>query len=270
MNRNIVPLLLFVMLAGCAAPQAGDVALTRGLAPAIVDAGPFSLFTYASAFTQGAPLTVYIEGDGYGWISRFKLSDDPTPRDTTVLGMAARDPAVNLVYIARPCQYVRDADRRNCSPAYWSSARFAEEVIAATGKAIDHYKRLSGARSLRLIGYSGGGAVAALLAERRDDVRELITVAGVLDIEAWTAIRGTDPLTASLNPADHAGRLAGLRQTHFVGERDEVVPEALARSFLSHIPADGRPQPILVPGQAHEGGWAERWPALLGMIGEER
>ena len=163
---------------------------------------------------------------------------------------------------------MREADRRNCSPAYWSDARFAEEVVAAIGKAVDHYKTLSGAEGVRLVGYSGGAAIAALLAERRDDVTELVTVAGVLDGETWTEIRGTAPLAASLNPADRADRLTGLRQYHFVGEDDEVVPPAIARSFLSHMPSGRRPEVIIVPGQTHTCCWPDRWPALLTTIGD--
>lgn len=270
--RVSVLLLITALLTGCAAPgrTAADLARTRGLSPAVIDGGPFALFTYASSLGPDAPLTVYIEGDGYAYVSRFRLSDDPTPHDPVALAMAVRDSAPNLVYIARPCQYVEGADRRNCTPAYWSAARFAEEVVAATDKAVDHYKSLSNAKEVRLVGYSGGGAIATLLSERRSDVRELITVAGVLDSDAWTRLRGTDPLYASLNPADRADRLAALPQTHFVGERDEVVPEVIALSFLAHLPADSRPRPVVVPGQSHECCWAERWPGLLASIDRER
>lgn len=273
--RQAVRLLLLLAMtlpSGCATPlrNADDLALRRGLHRAVIDGGPFALATYASDFRGGAPLTVYIEGDGYAWIDRFHPSDDPTPRNPVALEMASADPAPNLVYIARPCQYVEGADRRNCSPAYWTMARYAEEVIAATDRVIDHYKTLAGAVGVRLIGYSGGAAVAALLAERRGDVRELVTVAGVLDSSAWTAMRGTDPLSASLNPADRADRLTDLPQHHFVGQDDEVVPQAVTLSFLAHLPAGHRPRPIVIPAQPHEGGWAERWPALLGMIGDAR
>lgn len=269
---RLILLLATALSSGCATPQrkADDLALRRGLHRAVIDGAPFALVTYASDFRGGAPLTVYIEGDGYAWIDRFHPSGDPTPSNPVALAMASSDPAPNLVYIARPCQYVEGAERRNCSPAYWTMARYAEEVIASIGRAIDHYKIQAGAAGVRLIGYSGGGAVAALLAERRGDVRELVTVAGVLDSSAWTAIRGTDPLSASLNPADQADRLSGLPQHHFVGQEDEVVPQAITLSFLVHLPADRRPQPIVIPGQSHEDGWAERWPTLLGMIGDGR
>lgn len=253
------------VLGGCASPheRAAALAAQRQMRPRIVEAGLFDLFTYApAAFTPGAPLSVYIEGDGFAWITPTRLSDDPTPRHALALALAAADPAANVVYIARPCQFVTGQHRRNCHPAYWSSARFADEVVAAVDKAIDQYLVASGASGVRLAGYSGGGAVVVLLAARRQDVRELVTVAGVLDTRVWTELDGSTPLVHSLNPADVAERVAGIHQVHFVGAKDEVVPAAVARAYVARFPAGRRPEVRVVPDQGHECCWAERWPSL--------
>lgn len=242
------------------------LAASRGLVPAEVDGGAFVVMTFRPrAFVPGAPLSLYIEGDGYAFVHADRLSDDPTPREPTALALAVRDPGPNVVYLARPCQYVAGAARRNCHPAYWSVARYSEAVVAATAQVADHYLAASGAARIRLVGYSGGGAVAALLAARRPDlVERLVTVAGVLDTGVWTGLDDSTPLTESLNPADFAARLAGVRQIHFVGADDEVVPAVVAQSFAARFPAAARPPVVVVPGQGHRCCWAERWPELLG------
>jgi hypothetical protein len=145
-------------------------------------ASEFVLTTYVpSTTTHSDTLTVYIEGDGLAWLTSSIVSDDPTPRKPVGLELALRHPNSAVAYLARPCQYVEKADWRDCGKKYWTSHRFAPEVIAASNAAIDALKNRAGASKLVLIGYSGGGAVAALVAARRHDVVQLITVAGNLD-----------------------------------------------------------------------------------------
>jgi pimeloyl-ACP methyl ester carboxylesterase len=68
-------------------------------------------------------------------------------------------------------------------------------------------KQRSGSTRLTLVGYSGGGTIAVLLAARRSDVAEVITVAANLDVGYWTQRDGLSPLTGSLDPAGGNPRL---------------------------------------------------------------
>ncbi|WP_414683398.1 lipase family protein, partial [Methylophaga sp. UBA5088] len=142
-------------------------------------------------------LTIYIEGDGLAWLNRRKISSDPTPVDPLVLKLAVHDK--QAVYLARPCQYVK-SDR--CDKKLWTSARFSTEVVESMNQAVTELKNQFQASSLRLIGYSGGGAIATLLAAERNDVDQLVTVTGNLDTTAWTEMQHISALTDSLNPAD--------------------------------------------------------------------
>ena len=90
-----------------------------------------------------------------------------------------------------------------------------------------------GAKSVALVGYSGGGAVVALVAAGRTDVVKLTTVAGNLDHAEWTKKHMISPLSGSLNPADYWRRLVDIPQVHYVGGRDEII--GLARSIVSHV-----------------------------------
>lgn len=211
-------------------------------------------------------LTVYIEGDGLAWLNNLMASDDPTPRNPVGLELALRHPLGAAAYLARPCQYVASTDSGECREAYWTNQRFAPEVIEASSQAIDVLKQRAGANKLVLVGYSGGGAVAALVAARRNDVIKLITVAGNLDHASWTAQHHVSPLAGSLNPADEWQALVNLPQWHFVGASDENITRSVADAYASRFPADHRPKVILIPGFDHHCCWAEQWPEIFNQV----
>lgn len=201
-------------------------------------------------------LTIYIEGDGLAWLTPDTPSADPTPRAPLALQLALTQPDGNAAYLARPCQYVGSA---RCEQRYWTNARFAPDVIAASDQAVDALKAHFAARRLILVGYSGGGTVAALLAARRHDVVRLVTVAGNLDVYAWTSLHKITPLAESLDPADFRTELARIPQRHLVGSDDRVVPPPLVTTFAAGMP-DARV--IVIPGYDHHCCWAEHWPKL--------
>lgn len=190
-------------------------------------------------------------------------SPDPTPLDPVALELAIADPSPAVLYLARPCQFVESAQRRGCHSAIWTTHRFSEDVVAATDRAISQVKRQLEADTVTLIGFSGGGAVAALVAARRDDVAGLVTVAGVLDHRVWTTHHGVTPLFGSLNPRDFADVLGSVRQVHFVGGRDPTVPPNIARSYMAAM-GEGHEATLRIRAeQEHHCCWAEVWPDLL-------
>lgn len=206
-------------------------------------------------------LTIYIEGDGFAWINSSTPSDDPTPMDPLALKLALRDDAP-AVYLARPCQFASDEQKKNCSKKYWTDSRFSTEVIKSTNQAIDQIKHRFEAKKLILVGYSGGGAVAALIAARRSDVARLITIAGNIDHRAWTRENHITPLSGSLNPADEWIYLQHIPQTHFVGGKDQVIGEYVARSYASHFSGNLTPSIVVIPEFDHHCCWLEKWPEL--------
>ena len=143
--------------------------------------GKFILRVYYRFDQPGAPLHVYLEGDGRAWLSRYRASHNPTPRNPVALSLAARDYADNVMYIARPCQYVSFDKNPDCKFPYWTHKRFAPEVIDSVSAVIDLGKKKAKARDLEMIGFSGGGAVAILVSAQRRDVTGIRTVAGNLN-----------------------------------------------------------------------------------------
>lgn len=208
-------------------------------------------------------LTVYIEGDGQAWLTRSIASDDPTPRNPIALHLTLRHQDGAAAYLARPCQFTSQADWGACRKAYWTEHRFAPEVIASNNIAIDALKQRFGASKLVLVGYSGGGAVAALVAARRRDVVRLVTVAGNLDHVTWSRMHSITPLKGSLNAADVWEDLQDVPQLHLVGGNDKNVSIEVAEAFAARFPSGHRPAIRVVPGADHGCCWVEQWPGLL-------
>jgi dienelactone hydrolase len=208
-----------------------------------------------------ALLTIYIEGDGNAWKSRFEASDNPTPIKATALALALQHPGA--VYLSRPCQSIKGP---LCKPELWTSARFSESVINASNMAIDKLKALYQAEALQLIGYSGGGTVAALVAARRKDVKRLVTVAGNLDHRRWTKLHGVSALSTSLNPADVRQSLKTISQYHLVGQDDHIVPPQLTQGFIAEFAPTADIILHIVPDFDHHCCWQKQWLSLLREI----
>ncbi len=216
--------------------------------------------------TTSRILTIYIEGDGLAWLTRALPSDDPTPNKPLGLELALQHPDNAVAYLARPCQNVDQADWNYCQEAYWTGRRFSPEIVEASALAIDRLKTRIGAEKIILVGYSGGAAVAALVAASRQDVVQLITVAGNMDTTAWTALHGVEPLTGSLNPADYWEKLQRIPQLHFVGSKDRTIPQAITEAYKSRLPPEAKPESRLIAGYDHVCCWVGSWPELARTI----
>ncbi|CAA7615250.1 alpha/beta hydrolase [Magnetospirillum sp. UT-4] len=253
---------LALALAACAGTVVAD-AERAGLVPVMVETPTFRLAAWQRLPpVPGGELAVYLEGDGFAWAGRGQPSRDPTPRDPVGLAMAARDPAPAVLYLARPCQFSGRADPR-CHERYWTGARLAPEVVEAAEAAVAAAMQRTGAARLRLVGYSGGGALAALLAARRSpESTRLVTVAAPLDLEAWTGLHTVSPLSASLSPADHRDRLRAVPQLHLAGAEDAVVPPSLARDWVAGLGGSCAALRV-VPGFGHQCCWATLAPDQL-------
>jgi pimeloyl-ACP methyl ester carboxylesterase len=222
-----------------------------------IEAPPFRLAAWVSPRHRASEtLIIYIEGDGLAFLGSRTVSPDPTPDDPLALRLAVSHSGGGVAYLARPCQYVGGP---SCSPAYWTSRRYSPEVVAAFATAIDELERITGAGRVVLVGYSGGGAIAALVAARRSDVAGLVTVAGNLDIAYWVRRDGLTPLAGSLDPADAP---LALPQVHFVGGNDDVVGPDVVRSYLRRTGAPPAARVVEENRFDHACCWAEAWPRL--------
>lgn len=145
----------------------------------------------------------------------------------------------------------------------WTHARFSETVVASVDEAIDQELRERGGERVVLLGYSGGGVVAALVAARRRDVALLVTVGSPLDHTYWTREAGVAPLRGSLRPVDFARALRAIPQVHFVGGRDARVPRGAVDAYVVALGAPEGLRVESVDGFDHHCCWAAAWPELM-------
>lgn len=262
---------LLALLAGCATSldnrhnEGPDLAAHAGWSWQVIPAGMFTLATASRPTQIGETLTVYIEGDGFAYVRPTQPSSDPTPTDPLALRLAIADHSSHPVaWLGRPCQYTPSP---SCSTAYWTTARFAPEVVESLNAALDTLKQRMGATHLILVGYSGGGGLAVLLSARRSDVAGIVTVAGLLDVGYWVNRDGYTPLFGSLDPADVASQLGSMPQVHFTGADDSTIGTDVARAFMARLPAGNKARLIEVPDFTHACCWAVRWPELQRKAG---
>jgi hypothetical protein len=268
----VLGLLALFNLAGCTATPADrgfaaeEIAARGGLSRGTVRSQGFALATWSRITDPEGDVRVYIEGDGYAWATSTDPSDDPTPLNPLALRLASVDDSPNVLYLARPCQFRPAGTRDSCATSFWTSQRFAETVVASLDGAIDRMLSPSPRRRLTLIGYSGGGGIAVLLAARRTDVGAVVSVAGNIAHGVWTAHHGVSPLKGSLDPLDSAAHLAAVPQLHLVGSNDRIVPRLIADTFVRRSPPDSCIRVVSVADATHDKGWLENWPGLLNRV----
>ncbi len=258
------------LLAGCLTnftpvkeEAAKRIAFPVFMYPRVVDASPFNITVYERVYKEGGTINIYIEGDGFAWVSRKKKSLDPTPKTPMALKLASMDGSSNVIYIARPCQYTKWQNEGPCPDKYWTSHKYSPIVVNSIHKTLDQIKTRYNASGFNLIGYSGGGAIAALVAADRNDILSLRTVAGNLDIDVHTDFHKVTRLNGSLNPVDIAPKLANIPQRHFIGSLDKNITPEVFYSFAQAMGDTNCLNYSFVANADHEKGWAERWSVML-------
>lgn len=212
----------------------------------------------------------YIEGDGTPWITRYLIAENPTPRYPLALALMKRDPNLSF-YLGRPCYYqpadfyltLNQPDSSSpCDFHYWTDARYSAEVVdimkAAIATTLARLPQDKRSLPVVIIGHSGGGTLAMLLAQRLPAVSGVITIAANMDTYAWTKKQHYSPLKNSLSLADEAS-LRKLPQVHFAGSADEVVPPDINLPLMAKMGQTF----TLIEDFNHDCCWLRDWPQLL-------
>ena len=252
---------VIVTVAACATPteRVNRVSEAAGFERKTVAGDPFEhlILIHNTDGASGADLHVYIEGDGSPWIAGRWAATDPTPQTPVMLRLMQLDPGPAL-YLGRPCYF---GLQRSCEPENWTDGRYSQTVLRSMSIALHTaLERLASQRDIVLIGHSGGGVLAMLLAPQVPRVSGVVTLAANLDTDSWTEYHGYRPLSTSLNPANEAPLPKYISQLHLVGESDPNVPVQLIQPVVDRQP---QAQLLRYPGYDHTCCWAEIWPAVL-------
>lgn len=237
--RNILVIFFILLFTGCYKniPDVNERKATafslikdKNIKEKIYYQDRFNTLSFQTKLEECKNINVYIEGDGLAWVSRNRVSLNPTPINPIALKLMLIDNSKCKIYLARPCQYT---DSNACAKKYWTSHRFSEEIIDSYQILLDKIKDINNNQTFNIFGFSGGGAISTILAAKRDDVNFLVTIAGNLDIKKWVEIHNISKLNGSLNPIDFTEKLKDTKQYHLIGKNDKIIPKEVFLSYKS-------------------------------------
>ena len=200
--RYLFLIFITAVMTACATPaqRMDDTATRLGYTRTTATGPVFPEVIYAHNLSSGGRiLHVYLGGDGSPWQHRYWGSRDPTPRNPVMLKLMALYYAPSI-YLSRPC-YDGYAKQAPCNPLLWTQARYSSRVVNNMAVVLRKWMKSGNFKGAMLFGYSGGGALAMLLAQHVPETRGVVTIAGNLDTDAWADYHGYSPLTDSRNLA---------------------------------------------------------------------
>lgn len=258
------------ILPGCSAdsglaPQPNPALDPKGAAlrQQEIMAGYFRLTVFSRIVDTNQPVNVYVDGD-IGGLAPAGPGATATPDDTLTLRLAELDPSDNVVFISRPCQF--NKQDTFCTEKQTQNTRYADLVYSSVNRALNYVLAKVPHPQLNLIGYSGGGAIAAVLAARRHDVATLRTLAGNLDPNGNGRLHGIDPENDFVDPIEVAPKLALIPQEHYVGSADASIPPELTENFVDSIGLSYCAKVTTIPDATHKTGWEEAWKTGVNRI----
>jgi pimeloyl-ACP methyl ester carboxylesterase len=220
---------------------------------------------FAAERGGGDLLVVFIDGDGSPWLeSGHRIASDPVLRVPLALELAAITPS-SVLYLGRPC-YLMPVRGAECNEKMWSAERYSAAVVASMTAAAATYIAEHDVGRVLLVGYSGGGTLAVLMAREVPNVVGIVTVAGNLDPDAWTRLHGYLPLEGSLNPAMEAPLSLSLKQWYLTGQRDTNVPSVATEKYMQRVPSE---RVWSYPRFDHVCCWVQAWPRIFVKIRAE-
>ncbi len=250
-------------MVSCVTPayqQLDQQAAESGFLRSTVTGGKFRHVLYASkardSIADKDTLHIYIEGDGVNWQWNRFVKADPTPNRSLMLSLMESDLG-NVLYVGRPCYLGLELDE-GCDADHWTYERYSPQVVNSMAAVIK--AEASQYRKVVLIGHSGGGALALLIAEQVPAVTAIVTIAAIVDTDAWTKHHGYTRLVGSLNPAKRDPLPSSIRQLHLTGGRDKNMPTSLVQQWVARQPGAKHWE---ISQNSHLCCWNKNWPSVL-------
>ena len=185
----------------------------------------YVLASWQKITDNNLPIRIYVEGDGHAYTPNGYPTTDPTPKSYFLRNIAFNDTNANIVYLARPCQYIKSNNHNNID---WTTGRFSQKIISNMAQAI---KQIVEDKETVLIGYSGGALLCGLIINQYSqeiNVIKWITVAGLLNHTKWTTYFNYVPLKDSLD----LDTIPNIKQTHYIGKKDKIIPYQLTLELV--------------------------------------
>lgn len=240
--------------------EASEIASDANLAPETFKIGKFTIKAWLRHARGSKETRVYFEGDGCAWVEGgTSPSSDPTPINPIGLKLASVDLSKSVVYLSRPGQY---ETAKITEQKYWTSHRFSPEVILAYQVILRQLKARLKAKKWHFLGYSGGAAIALLVASKTQNIAQITTFAGNFAPHEWTNCRSLSQLSGSLSPMNFTKKLRKIQQIHYVGAKDDVISLQSSQSYIHKLKGENSWQLIKVADFQHDSSWHVLWREL--------
>ncbi len=256
---NIILISSLAIISGCASTSKFEQLIEQNhFEKTVHESKPFNLLTINNFQYQKdkSMLYVFIDGDGIPWRTRTQISSTPDPINPLVLTLMSITP-YSSIYLSRPCYWIQT---NNCHYKWWTNKRYSQTVVNSMTNTLQKVSKKYDA--ITLIGYSGGGTLAIIIANSVKKVTRLITLSANVDHKKWTTYHNYSPLVDSLNANDYRLPLR-VSQYHFAAENDKNIPPVWIENF-SNL------QPIshfsLIKNIDHQCCWGDQWKKILKII----
>lgn len=217
----------------------------------------FDLYLRKKNLHPAKALHIYIEGDGRPWIGN-RIMIDPGPSNLMALFLMQEDTSPSI-YLGRPCYFQSKIGLpEKCNAALWTRARYSQQIVDLMVSALNSQKNLDQYAEWVLIGHSGGGTLAYLMAHELPKVKTVVAISSNLDVDAWIKHHQYSPLDWSLDPSQLEPEQS-LQVFYLTGGKDTNVPYELNKNFLEKINA----KIIFRPDYNHTCCWKKEWPDIL-------
>ncbi|WP_413853763.1 hypothetical protein [Candidatus Ruminimicrobium bovinum] len=217
MNKKFLLFFIFIFFVSCGLKQ---IKTPENFVYIPIQTKNYTIASWQKITDKHKPIKIYVEGDGNAYTAKGYPTNDPTPKNSVLQKIAFEDDYENIMYLARPCQFIKD---KNCNQTDWTTGRFSQKTVDNMFEAI---KKISGNNEIILIGYSGGALLTGLIINQYKNnlnVTEWITIAGLLNHKDWTTYCDLIPLKDSLDLEE----IPNIKQKHFLCKKDKVIPNEL-------------------------------------------
>lgn len=238
-------------------PQWQQLAIDASLESEWIGSARFRHLSLSNGL-DGDHLRIYVEGDGLPWRRETRISLDPTPADPFLLRLMheSMHPAV---YLGRPC-YFGTATDRGCGPRWWTVDRYSAPVIASMCEAANAMIRRSGAKTVQLIGYSGGGAIVVGMRRCTDNLVAVSTLAANLDPVQWARHHDYAPVDSAVLLDGPEGDTDSITEVHWQCRNDQNIPPRITDGYFERNPGARRE---FVDDCSHVSGWMRYWSQII-------
>mgnify|MGYP000079568468 CR=1 FL=1 len=248
-----------LIISGCTLP-AYKMLQDAGQHYQVVSSDNFKhLLAINSHYAENKPIIVFIEGDGLPWQDHNKISFEPTP-DKPLLLEWFLESDLPALYLGRPCYF--KLNDQQCSPYWYTHGRYSEPVVDSMVQVL---KENAKENNFILVGHSGGGSLAVLMAEKLDGVETVLTIAGNLQVNNWSEYHHYSTLHGSMDPTLRPILPSDIKQIHLYSPFDQIISAEWIKAYSKK---QLNVELIELPVYGHNYAWKEFYPNIKKILHE--